>query len=197
MTVYVDSVILVSDQKNELHDIIVENGIGLSINNNALNLDEINNFFLESNYEQMRARTVEVFNKNFHHKAVANKIFSEIKEKIDHREVRWPWGPYDSLIDGSNYQVKTLNVHPGEKLSLQLHHRRSEHWVVVRGKATVTLGEEEILLNVNESVYIPKETKHSLANNSDELLQIIEVQCGDYLGEDDIVRFEDKYGRKD
>jgi hypothetical protein len=77
-------IILVSDQKNELHDIVVENRIGLSINNNALNLDEINNFFLESNYEQMRARTVEVFNKNFHHKAVANKIFSEIKEKINY-----------------------------------------------------------------------------------------------------------------
>jgi len=86
-------------------------------------------------------------------------------------------------------------VHPGASLSLQLHHKRAEHWVVVKGQALVTVGEETFLLNENESTYIPVETKHRLENPGPEPLSIIEVQSGSYLGEDDIVRFEDVYGR--
>ena len=106
-----------------------------------------------------------------------------------------PWGSYESIAVGPGFQVKTIVVDPGEKLSLQLHHQRSEHWVVVRGTAEVTVGEEVSTLAANQSVYIPVETKHRLVNPGTEPLELIEVQCGGYLGEDDIVRFEDVYGR--
>ena len=88
-----------------------------------------------------------------------------------------------------------MTVYPGKRLSLQLHRKRSEHWVVVKGVATVTKGEEEFLLHVNESTYIPPETKHRLENAGDNVLEIIEVQSGSYLGEDDIVRYDDDFGR--
>ncbi len=112
-----------------------------------------------------------------------------------HTTVHRPWGSYTVLEDAPDCKVKRLVVKPGEVLSLQLHHRRSEHWTVVRGTAKVRVGDEEKLLHRNESVYIPMNTKHRLENPTDEDIALIEVQCGDYFGEDDIVRYEDRYGR--
>ena len=112
-----------------------------------------------------------------------------------HRTVSRPWGTYTLLEEGPGFKIKRIEVRPGAALSLQLHHRRSEHWVVVRGVAHVTNGERELDVHENESTYIPVETRHRLENRQAEPLAIIEVQCGDYLGEDDIVRFEDRYGR--
>jgi mannose-1-phosphate guanylyltransferase/mannose-6-phosphate isomerase len=117
-------------------------------------------------------------------------------ETAFHREVFRPWGSFDSLENQDGFQVKRLVVNPGAVLSLQLHHHRAEHWVVVRGTARITLDDDEFDLNVNESVYVPVGAKHRIANQGTEPVHIIEVQCGDYLGEDDIVRFEDNYGRE-
>lgn len=112
------------------------------------------------------------------------------------RQVFRPWGSYDSLENADNFQVKRLIVKPGAVLSLQKHAHRSEHWVVVKGKARITKNEDEFDLNVNESTYISIGDVHRIANPFDEDVHIIEVQCGDYLGEDDIVRLEDNYGRE-
>ncbi len=106
-----------------------------------------------------------------------------------------PWGTYSSIDSGQNHQVKRITVHPGGSLSLQMHHKRAEHWVVVKGTAKVTRGEETFLLKENESTYIPPGTKHRLENPGETPLDIIEVQSGNYFGEDDIVRFDDRYGR--
>ena len=111
------------------------------------------------------------------------------------REVYRPWGKYDSVDNGDCYQVKRLTVNPGAKLSVQMHHHRSEHWVVVKGQARVHYGDEVLDLNVNESTYHGKEVMHALENVGDIPLELIEVQVGDYLGEDDIIRFKDNYGR--
>jgi len=116
-------------------------------------------------------------------------------EGTAHRKVYRPWGWYDSIESGEYFQVKRLHVKPGAKLSLQMHHQRAEHWVVVSGIATVTNGEQTFDLNKGESTYIPLGVTHALANNTSEPLEIIEVQSGTYLGEDDIIRFEDIYGR--
>jgi len=113
-----------------------------------------------------------------------------------HREVFRPWGSYDSIEDGARFQVKLLKVKPGATLSLQMHHHRAEHWVVVAGTARITRGEEVFLLEENQSTYIPIGVKHRIENPGMIPLEIIEVQSGSYLGEDDIVRFEDVYGRK-
>jgi mannose-1-phosphate guanylyltransferase/mannose-6-phosphate isomerase len=112
-----------------------------------------------------------------------------------HRTVARPWGTYTVLEEGIGFKMKRIEVKPGASLSLQLHHRRSEHWVVVRGIACVTCGTRVYDVPQGESTFIPVETKHRLENRGTETLAIIEVQCGDYLGEDDIVRFDDKYGR--
>ncbi len=112
-----------------------------------------------------------------------------------HTTVHRPWGSYTILEDADDCKVKRLTVKPGQVLSLQLHHRRSEHWTVVRGTAKVRIGEREMLLNANESAYIPMNTVHRLENPTDRDIHLIEVQCGDYFGEDDIVRLEDRYGR--
>ncbi len=112
-----------------------------------------------------------------------------------HRTVTRPWGTYTVLEDGPRFKIKRIEVRPGAALSLQLHHRRSEHWVVVAGVAHVTNGEREFDVHPNQSTYIPVETRHRLENRGGEPLAIIEVQCGDYLGEDDIVRYDDRYGR--
>ncbi|MDG1712523.1 MAG: phosphomannose isomerase type II C-terminal cupin domain [Woeseiaceae bacterium] len=112
-----------------------------------------------------------------------------------HKEYFRPWGSYICLDSGSNFQVKRLIVNPGGILSLQKHFKRSEHWTVVSGVASVTLDKEEFKLKVNETIYIPIESIHRISNKSPDVLEIIEVQCGEYLGEDDIVRFEDNYGR--
>jgi mannose-1-phosphate guanylyltransferase / mannose-6-phosphate isomerase len=112
-----------------------------------------------------------------------------------HRQVHRPWGWYDSVDAGERFQVKRIMVKPGARLSLQMHHHRAEHWIVVRGTAEVTNGEHTILLTENQSTYIPLGTLHRLSNPGKVPLEIIEVQSGSYLGEDDIVRFEDTYGR--
>ena len=106
-----------------------------------------------------------------------------------------PWGSFTILDEGEGFKVKRISVNPGHKLSLQYHHHRSEHWTVIQGEATVTIGESTKPVKINESVYIPLKEKHALANEGEELMQLIEVQLGDYLGEDDIVRLEDRYGR--
>lgn len=111
------------------------------------------------------------------------------------REVIRPWGKYDSVDQEDGYQVKKLTVNPGAKLSVQMHHHRSEHWIVVSGKARVHYGDESFDLNVNESTYHGKEVVHALENPGEMPLELIEVQVGSYLGEDDIVRFSDNYGR--
>lgn len=112
-----------------------------------------------------------------------------------HRKVYRPWGWYDSIEHGGRFQVKHIVVNPGAKLSLQMHHHRAEHWIVVSGTAEVTRGDETFLLGENQSTYIPLGASHRLANPGKLPLQLIEVQSGSYLGEDDIVRFEDTYGR--
>lgn len=112
-----------------------------------------------------------------------------------HQTVHRPWGTYTVLEEGPLYKIKRIEVKPGASLSLQMHHHRSEHWIVVDGIASVTNGEKEFNLKSNESTYIPKEFKHRLENKTEDNLVLIEVQCGDYLGEDDIVRFDDIYGR--
>ena len=112
-----------------------------------------------------------------------------------HNTVHRPWGSYTILEDREDCKVKRLTVKPGHVLSLQLHNRRSEHWTVVDGTAKVRIGEREFLLNANESAYIPMNTVHRLENPGQRDIHLIEVQCGDYFGEDDIVRLEDRYGR--
>jgi mannose-1-phosphate guanylyltransferase/mannose-6-phosphate isomerase len=129
-------------------------------------------------------------------KALVTEVQANNGERVaSPAKVYRPWGSYETIASGAGFQVKTIIVDPGEKLSLQLHHQRSEHWVVVRGHAEVTVGDEVSTLGPNQSVYIPVETKHRLVNPGAEPLELIEVQCGGYLGEDDIVRFEDVYGR--
>ena len=113
-----------------------------------------------------------------------------------HREVYRPWGSYDSIDNGHRFQVKRLTIKPGAQLSLQLHHHRAEHWIVVSGTARITCGEKIFLLEENQSTYIPIGEKHRIENPGKIPLHIIEVQSGSYLGEDDIVRFEDRYGRE-
>ncbi|MCC8447484.1 mannose-1-phosphate guanylyltransferase/mannose-6-phosphate isomerase [Xanthomonas translucens] len=112
-----------------------------------------------------------------------------------HRKVYRPWGAYDSIDNGQRFQVKRITVKPGATLSLQMHHHRAEHWIVVSGTAEVTRGEEVLLLTENQSTYIPLGVTHRLKNPGKLPLELIEVQSGSYLGEDDIVRFEDTYGR--
>ena len=129
------------------------------------------------------------------------KLVAQLKERGRyehslHREVFRPWGSYDSLEAGPRFQVKRLKIKPGATLSLQLHHHRAEHWVVVAGTARITRGEEVFLLEENQSTYIPIGMKHRIENPGTIPLEIIEVQSGSYLGEDDIVRFEDRYGRQ-
>jgi mannose-1-phosphate guanylyltransferase/mannose-6-phosphate isomerase len=118
-------------------------------------------------------------------------------EAHSNRKVYRPWGWYDSIEVGVHFQVKRLHVKPGAKLSLQMHHKRAEHWVVVSGTATAINGEEILTLTEGDSTYIPIGVTHGLENKTNEQLEIIEVQSGTYLGEDDIVRFEDIYGRVD
>jgi mannose-1-phosphate guanylyltransferase/mannose-6-phosphate isomerase len=117
------------------------------------------------------------------------------EEKSLHRKVSRPWGWYDSVDEGERFKVKRIQVKPGASLSLQMHHHRAEHWIVVKGTAEITNGDQVILLSENQSTYIPQGQTHRLANPGKTPLEIIEVQSGSYLGEDDIVRFEDTYGR--
>lgn len=109
--------------------------------------------------------------------------------------VERPWGTYQTILRGETYQVKRIVVYPNSQLSLQSHNKRSEHWIVVEGEGTVTLGKKEIKVKKDDSVYIPVQEKHRMSNFTNEKVVFIEVQNGDYLGEDDIVRYEDIYGR--
>ena len=129
-------------------------------------------------------------------KAIVNTLRLRQREEVNsHTKVYRPWGSYESLVVAERFQVKRIIVNPGQTLSLQMHHHRAEHWIVVRGTALVTCGETESLLLEDQSTYIPLGTKHRLANKGVIPLELIEVQSGSYLGEDDIVRFEDVYGR--
>ena len=116
-------------------------------------------------------------------------------EADSHVRVYRPWGSYETLVMGDQFQVKRIRVNPGASLSLQLHHKRAEHWIVVQGSALVTIADKQTRLEANQSTYVPIETKHRLENTEDQELVLIEIQCGSYLGEDDIVRFDDVYGR--
>ena len=140
---------------------------------------------------------------------IANKEFSQeikdlvnemklngIDEATNHKKGHRPWGNYLSIAKDKGWQVKIVEVNPGASLSLQKQHHRSEHWIVVQGTALVKIGEKENILSENQSTYIPIDVKHQLSNPGELTLRVIEVQSGDYLGEDDIVRFEDIYGRK-
>ena len=130
-------------------------------------------------------------------KKIVQQLHSEKRGEHNlHRKVHRPWGWYDSIDNGSRFQVKRIMVKPGASLSLQMHHHRAEHWIVVSGTAEVTVGDERILLSENQSTYIPLGQVHRLANPGKVPLEIVEVQSGSYLGEDDIVRFDDTYGRQ-
>jgi mannose-1-phosphate guanylyltransferase/mannose-6-phosphate isomerase len=118
-------------------------------------------------------------------------------QHVSHVKVLRPWGSYQSIDSGQNFQVKQLTVKPGARLSLQSHRQWAEHWVVVEGRARVTRGEEVFDLGPNQSTYIPVGTRHRLENPGQDTLRVIEIQSGDYLGEDDIERFDDIYGRAD
>jgi mannose-1-phosphate guanylyltransferase/mannose-6-phosphate isomerase len=129
-------------------------------------------------------------------KHIVNQLESQKREEKNlHRKVARPWGWYDSVDEGERFKVKRIQVKPGASLSLQMHHHRAEHWIVVKGVAEITNGDQVITLTENQSTYIPQGQTHRLANPGKTPLEIIEVQSGSYLGEDDIVRFEDTYGR--
>ncbi len=129
-------------------------------------------------------------------KDIVDKLKADNRSESNlHRKVYRPWGSYDSVDEGVRHQVKRIEVKPGASLSLQMHHHRAEHWIVVSGTAIVQKGEEEHLLSENQSIYIPLGEKHRLTNPGKLMLELIEVQSGSYLGEDDIVRFEDVFGR--
>ena len=129
-------------------------------------------------------------------KVIAKQLKDNARsEWQSNREVYRPWGKYDSIDHGGRYQVKRITVKPGAKISVQMHYHRAEHWIVVTGTAKVTNGDKTFLLSENESTYVPIGAIHSLENPGKVNLELIEVQSGSYLGEDDIVRFEDLYGR--
>ena len=129
-------------------------------------------------------------------KAVVERLRADGRAEHDsHRKVHRPWGSYEVLDEGAGFQIKRLIVEPGAASSLQKHQRRAEHWVVVRGTARVTVGEKRYELREDESTYVPRGSVHRLENAGESPLEIVEVQTGDYLGEDDIVRLRDDYGR--
>jgi mannose-1-phosphate guanylyltransferase/mannose-6-phosphate isomerase len=131
-------------------------------------------------------------------KKLVQQLEANKREELSlHRKVHRPWGWYDSIDEAERFKVKRIQVKPGASLSLQKHHHRAEHWIVVKGTAEVTCGDKVTLLGENQSTYIPLGEVHRLANPGSIPLEIIEVQSGSYLGEDDIVRFEDTYGRSD
>ena len=130
-------------------------------------------------------------------KIIVESLTSEKRQEVIlHKRVCRPWGCYQGIDASDRFQVKRITVNSGAKLSLQLHHHRAEHWIVVKGTAKVTRGDDVFILSENESTYIPLGTKHRLENIGKIPLELIEVQTGGYLGEDDIVRFDDVYGRE-
>ncbi len=129
-------------------------------------------------------------------KAIVEQLRSESREEpLIHRRVYRPWGSYETVDEGDRFKVKRITVKPGAALSLQLHYKRAEHWIVVKGSAVITVEARQVELVENQSIYIPVEARHRLENRGEEPLELIEVQSGSYLGEDDIVRFDDHYGR--
>ena len=129
-------------------------------------------------------------------KRIVNRLKDLQRPEVSqHRRVYRPWGSYESLVTSQRFQVKRIVVNPGQTLSLQMHHHRAEHWIVVHGTAEVTCEERVFMLGEDESTYIPLGHKHRLSNPGRIPLELIEVQSGAYLGEDDIVRYEDVYGR--
>ena len=142
--------------------------------------------------------TVLIANKN--NTQEVKEIYQKLKDKnrsecSDHPKMYRPWGSFETIDESDRFKVKRITVEPGESLSLQMHHHRAEHWIVVRGTASVTCGDKTFDLHEDQSTYIPLESKHRLENKGKETLELIEVQTGNYLGEDDIIRFSDKYGR--
>ncbi len=127
--------------------------------------------------------------------AELNSLESLTQKGIAATEIR-PWGSFTTLEEGKGYKIKRIEVNPGHRLSLQMHHHRSEHWIVVSGTAKVTCGDQEKILSSNQSTYVPQCTAHRLENPGVIKLVLIEVQNGQYLGEDDIIRFQDDYSRK-
>ena len=129
-------------------------------------------------------------------KRIVNQLKAQDRPEVSlHRRVYRPWGSYESLVTADRFQVKRIVVDPGQRLSLQMHHHRAEHWIVVSGTAEVTCDDKTFMLGEDESTYIPLGNRHRLANPGRIPLELIEVQSGTYLGEDDIVRFDDEYGR--
>lgn len=175
--------VLTTDTKNSY--IRAENGLVATVGVENLIIVETGDVMLVAS----RDRVQEV-------KAIVDRLAANGRTEHQlHTRVHRPWGYYEGLDSGERHQVKHLMVHPGASLSLQMHHHRAEHWVVVKGRAEVTVGDKVSILEENQSVYIPLGTTHRLANPGTEPLSIIEVQSGAYLGEDDIVRFDDVYGR--
>ena len=129
-------------------------------------------------------------------KKIVNKLKENgVSEGYEHKKIYRPWGQYISVLEELRWKVKVIIVKPGQTLSLQMHHHRSEHWVVVNGTAKVEIDGKKIILHENQSSYIPLGSKHRLSNPGKIPLKLIEVQSGEYVGEDDIKRFEDNYGR--
>ncbi len=175
--------VLTTDTKNSY--IRAENGLVATVGVENLIIVETGDVMLVAS----RDRVQEV-------KAIVDRLAANGRTEHQlHTRVHRPWGYYEGLDSGERHQVKHLMVHPGASLSLQMHHHRAEHWVIVKGRAEVTVGDKVSILEENQSVYIPLGTTHRLANPGTEPLSIIEVQSGSYLGEDDIVRFDDVYGR--
>ena len=133
--------------------------------------------------------------KRFTSQRMAQEYLGIYQRILDGRENYRPWGHYDNLLESNDHKIKELVVNPGERLSLQKHQRRAEHWTVVSGEALVTVGEKEILLKPGQSVDVPKGAVHRIMNPGEVPLIIVEVQMGDYFGEDDIIRLEDDYDR--
>lgn len=189
-----------ADNKDENGNVIVGDAILEGVKNSYINAEErlIAVVGLDDVVVVETKDAVMVANKNKVQdiKNVVNKLKAEQRPEFQfHREVFRPWGSYDSIDNGKRFQVKRITVKPGEKLSVQMHHHRAEHWIVVSGTANVTIGEKTQLVTENESVYIPIGDVHALENPGKIPLELIEVQSGAYLGEDDIVRFSDRYGR--
>ena len=175
--------VLTADTKNSY--IRAENGLVATVGVENLIIVETGDVMLVAS----RDRVQEV-------KAIVDRLAANGRTEHQlHTRVHRPWGYYEGLDSGERHQVKHLMVHPGASLSLQMHHHRAEHWVVVKGRAEVTVGDKVSILEENQSVYIPLGTTHRLANPGTEPLSIIEVQSGAYLGEDDIIRYEDVYAR--
>ena len=140
-------------------------------------------------YKKPRVNAIEIKN-------IVNTLQKqELTEGRKHKKIYRPWGFNITVLEDSHWKVKEIFVKPGQKLSLQIHHHRSEHWIVVNGKAKIEINKEEIILYENQSYYIPQGSKHRLSNPGNVPLKLIEVQSGSYVGEDDIERFEDNYGR--